>query len=201
MQKAESIVQNNALASSQETGNDPKELAELPSIFAIPQSFRASLPYNAQIWLGTIEARIDGMHLDVIYEEAEEIAGETGDHEKLYRIARRLFFRRVEQIMRIMDPNIDLELGMDLPIGLIGGETPGGAADRILDEYEESQESERRGKEYRKQERRRAIEKLVRQKLPGFKLAEDFEIPQSGTYPDIAEDILAEMAAKKAAAV
>jgi hypothetical protein len=34
-----------------------------------------------------------------------------------------------------------------------------------------------------------------------FELSEDFEIPKGTTFPDIAEDILAEMAAKKAAAV
>ena len=50
------------------------------------------------------------------------------------------------------------------------------------------------GKERWERERRLAIQKIVRQKVPSFKLPDDFEIPKSGTFPDIAEDILADLA-------
>jgi hypothetical protein len=175
------------------------ETTELPSLFAIPQEFRNSLPTQVQIWLGSAEGRIDGLHLEDIEEEAQQIASETGNAGKLFRIARRLFFRRVEQIIRIMDPDTELELAIDLPFGEVYGETPGHAADRILGEYEESERMEEAGKENNERQTRRAVEKIVRQRVPDFKLPEDFQFPKRWmTYPEIAEDILAEMARSRA---
>jgi hypothetical protein len=175
--------------------------AELPSLFAIPQEFRNSLPAQVQVWLGSVEGRIDGLHLEDIEEEAEQIAGDTGSARRLFQIARRLFFRRVQEIIRIMDPSFDLEVGVDLPLeqDQSYGGTPGAEADRLISEFGERETMERIGKEQREQERRLSIQKLVRQKVPSFKLPEDFQIPKGMTYSDIAEDILADLAAKKAA--
>jgi hypothetical protein len=63
-----------------------------------------SLPADVQTWLSSVEARIDGLHLEDIEEEAEQIAGgDPGRAKTLFRIARRMFYRRVEQIIAIMD--------------------------------------------------------------------------------------------------
>src|ERR1700675_1412704 len=48
-------------------------LAELPPAFALPNEFRQSLPAEVQEWLDSVERRIDGLTLDRIREEADQL--------------------------------------------------------------------------------------------------------------------------------
>jgi hypothetical protein len=109
--------------------------AEIPPAFTLPQEFRQSLPAEVQEWLASVEKRIDGMTLGRIEREADELAGddspETG---RLYRLGRRLFYTRMQQIVDIMFPSQGVEVGVDLLWGHVTNELPGGAvSDALMD--------------------------------------------------------------------
>jgi hypothetical protein len=89
-------------------------LAELLLAFELSQQFRQLLPAEVQQWLNSVERRIDGMTLDRIEEEADRLAGEDNpEAEKLYRLGRRLFYTRMQQIVDIMFPGQGVEVGVD----------------------------------------------------------------------------------------
>lgn len=105
-----------------------------PSPFEIPQEFRQTIPVNIQRWLADIERRIDGLTLDVIEKEAEQyVRSEFGDEfgsewaEPLYRLGRRAFYTRMQQIVDIMFPGQGIEVGIDLLWGQTTNDLPGSA--------------------------------------------------------------------------
>jgi hypothetical protein len=109
--------------------------AELPPAFALPKEFRESLPDEVQQWLASVEKRIDGMTLDRIEEEADKLAGEDSpEADKLYRVGRRLFYTRMQQIVDIMFPGQGVEIGVDLLWGQTDNVLPGFAVtDAVID--------------------------------------------------------------------
>jgi hypothetical protein len=107
--------------------------AELPSAFALPKEFRESLPDEVQQWLNSVERRIDGLPLDRIEKEAEELAGEDSpEAERLYRLGRRLFYTRLQQICDLMFPGQGIEFGVDLLWEQTIRTLPGGAITNAL---------------------------------------------------------------------
>jgi hypothetical protein len=109
--------------------------AELPPAFALPTQFRQSLPTEVQQWLNRVENHIDGMTLGRIEREADELAGEDSpEARKLYRLGRRLFYTRMQQILDIMFPGLGVEVGIDLLWVQVTNELPGGAvSDALMD--------------------------------------------------------------------
>jgi hypothetical protein len=99
--------------------------AEIPPAFALPQSFRQSLAPEVQEWLNSVEKRIDGLTLERIADEAEELAEEDSRADTLYLLARRLFYNRMQQIVDIMFPDQDIEIGVDLLWGQTDNVLPG----------------------------------------------------------------------------
>jgi hypothetical protein len=92
-----------------------KNIPELPPAFAIPQEYRQSLPAEVQEWLASVEMRIDGLTLRRIEKEAEELAGDGSPEEgTLYRLGRRLFYNRMQQIFDLMLPGQHDEIGIDI---------------------------------------------------------------------------------------
>jgi hypothetical protein len=107
--------------------------AELPIAFALPVEFRQSLPAEVQEWLASVEKRIDGMTLGRIEREADELAGEDGPEAgKLYRLGRRLFYTRCQQILDIMFPGRGVEVGVDLLWLRDKSTLPGGAVSEMV---------------------------------------------------------------------
>jgi hypothetical protein len=115
-----------------------KTIPELPPAFEIPQPFRESLPDEVQQWLASVERRIDGMTLDRIEEEADRLVGhldnpgeipqeDWDDAEKLYRLGRRLFYVRCQQIVELMFPGQGIEIGADLLWSQTTNDLPGSA--------------------------------------------------------------------------
>lgn len=109
--------------------------AELPPAFAIPEQFRQSLPPQVQEWLSSVEKRIDGLTLNRIEQEAGQLAGEDNpEAEKLYRLGRRLFYVRCQQIVDIMFPGQGIEVGVELLWMQVRNEVPGAAvSDAVMD--------------------------------------------------------------------
>jgi hypothetical protein len=109
--------------------------AEFPPAFALPEQFRQSLPVEVQQWLDSVEKRIDGMTIGRIEREADELAGEDSPEAgRLYRLGRRLFYARAQQILNIMFPGQGVEIGVDLLWGQVTNELPGGAvSDALMD--------------------------------------------------------------------
>jgi len=109
--------------------------AELPPAFELPQPFRQSLPAEVQEWLNSVEKRIEGMTLDRIEEEADELAGEDSpESDKLYRLGRRIFYTRMQQIVDIMFPGQGVEVGVDLLWVQVTNEVPRAAvSDALMD--------------------------------------------------------------------
>jgi hypothetical protein len=109
--------------------------AELPPAFELPTQFRQSLPAEVQEWLNSVEKRIDGMTLDRIEEEADKLAGEDSPEAgKLYRLGRRLFYTRSQQLVDIMFPGQGIEFGVDLLWGQTDNVLPGFAVtDAVID--------------------------------------------------------------------
>lgn len=104
--------------------------AEIPPAFALPQEFRQSLPPEVQQWLASVEKRIDGLTLKRIEEEAYKLYDEEGpditedslDNDDLYRLGRRIFYARIQQIIDIIFPDRRIELGIDVLAGhALGG--------------------------------------------------------------------------------
>jgi hypothetical protein len=101
---------------------------DLPGAFTLPKEFRESLQAEAQEWLNGIEKRIDGLTLDRIQEEAEEEAeGDSVARDTLYLLGRRLFYTRMQQIVELMFPDQDIEVGIDLLWTQTSNELPGAA--------------------------------------------------------------------------
>jgi len=120
------------------TDSNPKAWtlpSELPPAFALPQEFRQSLPDEVQEWLASVEKRIDGMTLRRLEEEADRLAGpDSPEAEKLYRLGRRLFYARMQQIADIMFPGQGVEVGVDLLWPQTTNTLPGGAvSDAVYD--------------------------------------------------------------------
>jgi hypothetical protein len=109
--------------------------AELPNAFALPVEFRQTLPAEVQEWLDSVEKRIDGMTVARIEAEADKLAGEDNpEAERLYRLGRRLFYTRCQQIVDIMFPGQGVEFGVDLLWMQVTNELPGGAvSDALMD--------------------------------------------------------------------
>jgi len=109
--------------------------AELPPAFALPKEFRKSLPNEIQQWLNSVEKRIDGLTLRRIEEEATELYDAHGTdivetstgEDDLYRLGRRLFYTRMQEIVDIMFPGRGIEVGVDLLWMQDMDEVPGGA--------------------------------------------------------------------------
>jgi len=109
--------------------------AELPPAFALPKEFRKSLPDEIQQWLNSVEKRIDGLTLRRIEEEATELYDAHGTdivetstgEDDLYRLGRRLFYTRMQEIVDIMFPGRGIEVGVDLLWMQDMDEVPGGA--------------------------------------------------------------------------
>ena len=112
--------------------------AEIPPAFALPQQFRELLPAEVQQWLDSVEKRIDGMTLESIEDEADRLIGHLdnpgeipdGDWDeaaKLYRLGRRIFYNRMQQIVGIMFPEEVVEIGVDLLWTQTTNTLPGGA--------------------------------------------------------------------------
>jgi hypothetical protein len=107
--------------------------AELPPAFELSQQFRESLPDEVQQWLASVEKRIDGMTLERIDNEAEELVEEELDqkdtclHFALYQLGRRLFYTRCQQIVELMFPQEGIEFGVDLLWPQDKETLPGGA--------------------------------------------------------------------------
>jgi hypothetical protein len=92
-----------------------KNIPEPPPAFALPQEYRQSLPSEVQQWLKSVEKRIDGLTLRRIEEEAEELGGDGSAEEgTLYRLGRRLFYTRMQQIFDLMMPGQHDEIGIDI---------------------------------------------------------------------------------------
>jgi hypothetical protein len=109
--------------------------AELPPAFALPQQFRESLPAKVQQWLASVEKRIDGLTLGRIEREADELAGEDSpEAERLYRLGRRLFYVRCQQITDLVFPGGNVEVGINLLWGQTVNTLPGGAVSNALNE-------------------------------------------------------------------
>lgn len=110
---------------------------ELPPAFALPQEFRQSLPPQVQEWLNSVEKRIDGMTLEYIKNEADELCEEgeyLGGSFMLYRLGRRLFYTRCQQLIDIMFPQEVIEFGVDLLWGQADNMLPGAAiSDAVAD--------------------------------------------------------------------
>src|ERR1700731_3354272 len=109
--------------------------AELPPAFELPQQFRQSLPAEVQEWLASVEKRIDGLTLECIEDEADKLAGEDSpEAERVYRLGRRLFYTRMQEITDIMFPGQGVEIGVDLLWGQTENALPGGAVtDAVID--------------------------------------------------------------------
>jgi len=116
--------------------------AELPPAFALPKEFRKSLPNEIQQWLNSVEKRIDGLTLRRIEEEATELYDAHGTdivetstgEDDLYRLGRRLFYTRMQEIVDIMFPGRGIEVGVDLLWMQGMDEVPGGAvSDAVAD--------------------------------------------------------------------
>jgi hypothetical protein len=106
---------------------------DLPAAFALPQEFRQSLQAEAQEWLNGSEKRIDGLTLDRIQEEAEEEAeGDSVARDTLYLLGRRLFYTRMQQIVELMFPEHDVEVGIDLLWTQTTNELPGAAVSNAV---------------------------------------------------------------------
>jgi hypothetical protein len=107
--------------------------AELPPAFELPGQFRQSLPNEVRQWLASVEKRIDGLTLRRIEREADELAGDDNPEAgKLYRLGRRLFFTRMQQIVEIMFPRAGVEIGINLLWEEVCNETPGGAVSNAV---------------------------------------------------------------------
>jgi hypothetical protein len=110
---------------------------ELPPAFALPKEFQESLPAEVQEWLASVEKRIDGLTLDRIQEEAEEYCEDDPFHAfMLYRLGRRLFYTRMQQIVDIMFPQEVIEIGVDLLWTQTIGTLPGGAVTNAISDGE-----------------------------------------------------------------
>jgi hypothetical protein len=116
--------------------------AEIPPAFALPQEFRQSLPPEVQQWLASVEKRIDGLTLKRIEEEAYKLYDEEGpditedslDNDDLYRLGRRIFYARIQQIIDIIFPDRRIELGIDVLWGQTTNVLPGWAVtDAVMD--------------------------------------------------------------------
>jgi hypothetical protein len=119
------------------SGNFAPIPSELPPAFSLPQEFRQSLPAEVQEWLNSVEKRIDGLTLDRIQEEAEEFCEEDPHHAfMLYRLGRRLFYTRMQQIVDIMFPQEVVEIGVDLLWTQTIGTLPGGAVTNAISDGE-----------------------------------------------------------------
>jgi len=105
---------------------------EIPSIFELPSDFLAKLPENIVRWLGALRQDIDGYDLERLKKQAEEIAGPTGDAEKIYRIGRRAFYRRMQEIVDLMYSGSGLEVGIDLIWEQTSDQIPGDAVGWML---------------------------------------------------------------------
>jgi hypothetical protein len=111
---------------------------ELPSAFALPKEFRESLPDEVQEWLASVEKRIDGMTLETIENEANELVEEELDQKDsvvafaLYQLGRRLFYARMQQIVEIMFPEEGIEIGIDLLWPQNRETLPGGAVSEAV---------------------------------------------------------------------
>jgi hypothetical protein len=116
----------------------PMKIPLIPPAFKLPPQFQQSLPSEVQEWLASVEKRIDGMTLDRIEEEAnrlddtlDEAPGVDADPEpisgELYRLGRRLFYTRMQQIVDIMFPDEGVEIGVDLLWEQTTNELPGAA--------------------------------------------------------------------------
>ncbi len=105
----------------------------LPSAFALPKEFRESLPDEVQEWLASVEKRIDGMTLERIENEAEELVEEVLDKKDgfvavmLYQLGRRLFYTRCQQIVELMFSEELVEFGVDLLWSQTTNDLPGSA--------------------------------------------------------------------------
>lgn len=116
--------------------------AELRPAFELPQQFRQSLPSEVQEWLASVEKRIDAMTLDRIEKEAIRLYDADGpdvtedglDDDDLYRLGRRIFYTRCQQIVDIMFPGQGIEFGVDLLWGQAYNMLPGAAvSDAVAD--------------------------------------------------------------------
>jgi hypothetical protein len=116
--------------------------AGLPTTFSIPQPFRESLAPKIQEWLNSVEKRIDGLTLKRIEEEAYKLYDEEGpditedslDNDDLYRLGRRIFYARMQQIIDIIFPDRCIELGIDVLWGQTTNVLPGWAVtDALMD--------------------------------------------------------------------
>ena len=113
---------------------------EFPNAFELPQQFRKSLPQIVQEWLNSVEKRIDGMTLGRIEAEANKVYDEHGpnvtdgslDDSDLYRLGRRLFYTRMQQILNIMFPDQRVEIGVDVLWMQDKQTLPGGAVSEVV---------------------------------------------------------------------
>jgi hypothetical protein len=111
--------------------------AELPNAFALPAEFRQSLPAEIKEWLDSVEKRIDGMTLDRIEGEAGQLAGEDNpEGERLYRLGRRIFYARLQQIADIIFPGQGVEVGIDMICRETLNEFPGGTVSDAINSGE-----------------------------------------------------------------
>jgi hypothetical protein len=118
-----------------------KNIPDLPPAFALPQEFRQSLPAEVQEWLASVEKRIDGMTLDRIQEEAEDLIGQVDSPEsqKLYQLGRRIFYTRMQQITELALPGQGTEIGVNLLWEQTINTLPGGAVTNALIDREEQE--------------------------------------------------------------
>jgi hypothetical protein len=107
--------------------------AELPNAFALPVEFRQSLPTLVQEWLDAVEKRIDG-EADELYDTHGTDIAETSNAGAydLYRLGRRLFYTRCQQILDIMFPGRGVEVGVDLLWLRDKSTLPGGAVSEMV---------------------------------------------------------------------
>jgi len=122
--------------------------AELPDAFALPVEFRQSLPDEVKQWLASVQKRIDGMTLRRIKREAAELAGEDSpEAAKLYRLGRRLFYVRMQQIVELAFPGQGVEVGIDLVCGPAINVLPGFAVTNAIMDDEDLGSISRRQQE------------------------------------------------------
>jgi hypothetical protein len=130
------VLRNNP--SEQVQPPESMNITLIPPAFKLPPQFQRSLPNEVQQWLASVEKRIDAMTLERIEEEANrlddtlnEARGPDADPEpisdKLYRLGRRIFYTRMQQIVHIMFPDEGVEVGVDLLWAQTTNELPGAA--------------------------------------------------------------------------
>jgi hypothetical protein len=105
-----------------------------PSIFAIPETYRSSLPAEIREWLTELEDKVDGLTLEDVTREARKLSSELQgpDHLPcvLIELGEQVFYNRMQEILDIMGEG--RRLGIDLVWKQTDKRIPGAAVEWAL---------------------------------------------------------------------